>query len=141
MSTLPDLVTELETDLDAIAGGTRSRMSQDYGNELTEFTALGQTKYQIQASYLNRDAEDSATTRDYVEVEVLVHHALATIAGEQAYRAGQMATDQIAMLADDFWEGMASVYGLLPDFPAVNASPTRVGKRITYSVGVRLALA
>lgn len=141
MSTLADFITEMVIEIDGIAGGTRSRMSQDYGDDIAEFTALGTTKYQIQTSYLNQDVEDSATIRDFVEVEILVHHALATIADEQAYRAGQMATDQLAMLVNTFWEDMTSVYALLPDFPAVNQSPLRLGKRITYSIGAQLALA
>jgi hypothetical protein len=116
-------------------------MSQDYGDATTEFTALGTTKYQIQATHLNRINEDSEAPRTIVEVEVLVHHVLSTFAGEQTYRDGMMATDQLAMITDSFWEDMVSVYALVPDFPAVNVKPERIGKRITYSIGAQLALA
>ena len=141
MATLADLVAEMETDIDAIAGGSRSRMSQDYGDALTEFTSLGTTKYQIQATHLNQINEDSAVTRTIVELEIFVHHALSTFAGEQTYRDGQMATDQLAMIARSFWEDMAAVYAVVDEFPAINELPERTGKRITYSVGVQLALA
>ncbi len=141
MSTLTDLVAELETKIDAIAGGTRARMSQDYGDEVTEFTALGQTRYQIQATHLNNVNEDSAVSRTIVEIEVFVHHALVLFGDEQAYRDGQMSTDQLAMIADSFWESMASVFAVVDDFPAINEKPERTGKRITYSVGVQLQLA
>lgn len=141
MTTLAELVAEIETDINAIAGGTRARMSQDYGDSTTEFTALGQTRYQIQASYLNQINEDSAVTRTLVEVEVLVHHALTSISVEQDYRDGQMATDQLAMIAESFWESMDSVFRVVDEFPAINDTPERTGKRITYSVGVQLALA
>lgn len=140
MSSLADLVAEIETDVDAIAGGTRARMSQDYGDATTEFTALGQTRYQIQASYLNQTNEDSAVTRDIVEVELLVHHLLTVFTDEQAYTEGQMATDQLAMIAESFWESMDSVFRVVDDFPAINIVPERSGKRITYSVGIQLAL-
>lgn len=141
MATLADLVAEIETDINAIAGGTRSRMSQDYGDSTTEFTALGTTKYQIQATHLNTINEDSAAPRTIVEVEVFIHHALSTFAGEQAYRDGQMATDQLAMITEAFWEGMAAVYAVVDEFPAINEKPERTGKRVSYSVGVQLALA
>lgn len=141
MSSLADLIAEIETDVNAIAGGTRARMSQDYGEAIAEFTALGQTRYQIQASYLNQINEDSAVTRDVVEVELLVHHLLAVFTDEQAYTGGQMATDQLAMIDEGFWSGMASVFQVVEDFPAINLVPERSGKRITYSVGVQLALA
>jgi len=141
VSTLADFVSDLETALDAIAGGTRSRMSQDYGDETTEFSALGTTRYQIQATHLNQANEDSAVSRTIVEVEVFVHHALASFSDEQTYRAGQMATDQLALIQRSFWEGLASVYRVLADFPAINEKPERTGKRISYSVGAQVVLA
>ncbi len=141
MSSLADLVAEIETDVDAIAGGTRARMSQDYGDATTEFTALDQTRYQIQATHLNTIDEDSNIPRTIVEVELIVHHALVTFAGEQTYTEGQMATDQLALIAGSFWETMTSVYAVVDGFPAINDKPERTGKRISYSVGVQLALA
>lgn len=140
MSTLADLIAEIETDVNAIAGGTRARMSQDYGDALTEFTALSQTRYQIQASLINQINETSDVTRTIVEVELVVHHLLATLADEQAYTISQMATDQLVLIDEVFWSGMDSVFQVVDDFPAVNQSPERLGKRITYSVGVQLAL-
>jgi hypothetical protein len=141
MATLAALVAEIEADIDAIVGGTRSRMSQDYSDQLPEFTVLGQTKYQIQASYLSTLHGDSLAPRSTVELEVFVHHALTSFAVEQAYQVGQMATDQLALIDDSFWESMTNVYALVEGFPAVNVSPERTGKRITYSVGVRLQIA
>ena len=141
MATLADLVAEMETDIDAIAGGTRSRMSQDYGDQTKEFTALDTTRYQIQATHLGISNETSEASRTVVQVEVFVHHALASYAGEQAYRDGQMSTDQLAMLQESFWNSMASVYDVLDGFPAVNEQPERIGKRIMYSVGLQLQLA
>jgi len=141
MSTLSDLVAEIETVVDAIAGGTRSRMSQDYSNALTEFTALDTTRYLIHATHLNTINEYSQAPRTIVEVEVIVHHALSSLSGEQAYRDGQMASDQLAMISGAFWEDMTAVYAVVADFPAINQKPERTGKLISYSVGVQLALA
>lgn len=141
MATLPEFVAELEAKIDAIAGGSRSRMSQDYGDSTTEFSALSTTRYQIQASYLNTVDESSAAPRTIIAVEVIVHHAIPLVSGEQAYRDGQMATDQLAMIQDQFWETMATVYALVSGFPAVNELPTRVGKRVSYSIGAQLQLA
>ena len=141
MATLADFITELEADVDAIAGGTRSRMSQDYGEALSEFTALGTTKYQIRATHLNYVNEDSNAPKVVIECELFLHHALASISDEQAYQSGQMATDQLVLLERAWWESMASVFALVADFPVTNEKPERTGKRITYSVGVQLALA
>ena len=140
MATLADFVAQAETAIDAISGGIRARMSQDYGDEVSEFTALGTTLYQIQATQRNVDVPDSASSKMIVDAEIVVHHALASISGEQAYRDGQMATDQLALLQESFWAGLASVYEVDTDFPAIQQVPERVGKRITYSVGVRVAL-
>ena len=72
---------------------------------------------------------------------MFVHHALATFSVEQAYRDGQMATDQLAMIVDSFWDSMAAVFAVVENFPAINDKPERTGKRISYSVGVQLQLA
>ena len=141
MATLSAFIAELEIAIDAIAGGTRSRMSQDYGNETPEFAALDTTLYQIQATYLNIINEFSDAPSTLVEVEVFVHHAISTFGVEQAYTSGQMATDQLALIQDSFWESMSSVFELVAGFPALNAAPERTGKRITYSVGAQLQLA
>ena len=142
MATLSDLITELETDLDAISPGTRLRMTQDYGDESPEFAALGETLYQIRASLLNYVYEDSGAPKVVAQVEVFFHHAVATFAGDQTYQSGQMGTDQLAVLDPEFWRNMASVYSVIEDTgPVVNDLPERTGKRVTYSIAVQLALA
>lgn len=142
MATLDELVTQISAAVTAIPGGTRSRMGQDYGTDTAEFSALGTTRFQIQATLLNRADEDSAGSREIAQIEVILHHALSRLSDEQAYTSGQMVGDQSALLRPSFWEGLGAVLRFPVDGgPVVNQSPERTGKRITYSVGVQLVLA
>ena len=137
-------MTEASADIVAIAGGTRTRMSQDYGEDTYEFTATGQTQFQIRASLRNEISADSGVPLVVADAEIFVHHFLASRTDEQAYVVGQMRTDQEALLQKTFWESMAAVYQVAAGEgagPIVNTFPTRTGKILTYSIGVQFALA
>jgi len=142
---LTDLITDVSVKVGNLSG-VGVRMSQDYGDDTVEFDdSLAQTNFQIRATLLNEVNSDSAASKQVAQVEVFLHFAMnSVIDDEQAYTSGVMATTQSAMLDRDWWTDLSSVFSVVDGDgagPVVNETPERVGKLLSYSIGVQVALA
>lgn len=135
MATPADVISQTAAAFEAL-GGTRTRMSTDYRDDL-DVVASGATKYQLRLVPAGTLAVSSNTTRTVCAVQIICVHRLATITAEATYTAGTMATDLTSLSALSWWRAMAAVYDCLE----IDAKAERIGHAVVYTITATVTVA
>lgn len=92
----------------------------------------GETAYQMRVEGRGEDGTDSNVVKLVAQVEVEIHHRLATWTAERTYTEGAMLTDHEALASKSAWRSACASVDHFLEHPELDRPSERDGDRISY---------